>query len=709
MRIQNRITCCLLAVGAAGVIGLAAAVGGTAEARAEVPVAAALSSAGEGMAPAAASGGQAQQMMYGIGSTSKMMTAAAVMKLAEEGRIGLDTPLTTYIPEFEMDDSRYVDITPRMLLNHSSGLPGSTLTNAMLLGDPDTYNHDHLLEALSSQRLKADPGAYSTYCNDGFTLAEIVVERVTGMPYTEYLEQTFFEPMGLTGMTSPQGSVDPDRLAPVYDEQTGWELPYETANVIGSGGLYATAEDLCRFARIFMTDGNSGGLLLQDSLEQMMESTYGSQLGIEGHDTTLEYGLGWDSVNTYPFNRYGIRALTKGGDTSYYHSSLTVLPEEGIACAVLSSGGTSISDQIAVQEILLEYLDEIDRIDRDEAREYLQKAEAEPEPEPEPGKSPDKLNQWSGWYAGREMFKVEMDGQGELAIAGSGDGYGRPQTYEYGADGKFYSTGSAYISSEGSLSKGSGGQMGRSELEFKTAADGREYLMAGTHEIYPGLGRTAVYLPLAMPVRPEEGLAPINGGTLKAWEARDGREYYLVSEKSTSAAYFNRFMAKLEIPEEPAGYLAFKDTLLPMARLKDPMRAEFFQQVPGQAGRDLEDYEIIRENGREYLVTGSSRYLSGENIGWLPEADGVITLGADGQAQWFRTGEAHVNRPLVIEVPERGSYFIYDHGSRDVTCAASSFLGPKERQITLPKDGRIVFVGEAGDQFSLKYVRPAGS
>ena len=251
--------------------------------------------------------------------------------------------------------------------------------------------------------------------------------------------------------------------------------------------------------------------------------------------------------------------------------------------------------------------------------------------------------------------------------------------------------------------------MGRSELEFKTAADGREYLMAGTHEIYPGLGRTAVYLPLAMPVRPEEGLAPINGGTLKAWEARDGREYYLVSEKSPAAAYFNRFMAKLEIPEEPAGYLAFNDTLLPMARLKDPMRAEFFQQVPGQAGRDLEDYEIIRENGREYLVTGSSRYLSGENIGWLPEADGVITLGADGQAQWFRTGEAHVNRPLVIEVPERGPYFIYDHGSRDVTCAASSFLGPKERQITLPKDGRIVFVGEAGDQFSLKYVRPAGS
>ena len=90
-------------------------------------------------------GAASQTVMYGIGSTSKAVTAAAVMKLAEQGKIGLDTPLVSYIPEFEMDDDRYRLITPRMLLDHSSGLPGSTLTNAMLIGDPDTYNHDHLL------------------------------------------------------------------------------------------------------------------------------------------------------------------------------------------------------------------------------------------------------------------------------------------------------------------------------------------------------------------------------------------------------------------------------------------------------------------------------------------------------------------------------------------------------------------------------------
>ncbi|MGV2643528.1 serine hydrolase, partial [Clostridium perfringens] len=110
--------------------------------------------------------------MYGIGSTSKVFTAAAVMKLVDEGKINLDTPLVQYIPEFTMKDERYKKITPRMLLNHSSGLQGSSLNNAFLFEDNDPHAHDTLLKQLSTQNLKADPGAFSVYCNDGFTLAE---------------------------------------------------------------------------------------------------------------------------------------------------------------------------------------------------------------------------------------------------------------------------------------------------------------------------------------------------------------------------------------------------------------------------------------------------------------------------------------------------------------------------------------------------------
>ncbi len=91
-----------------------------------------------------------------------------------------------------MKDKRYKHITPRMLLNHSSGLQGSTFNNSFLFKDNDTYAHDILLQQLSNQNLKADPGAFSVYCNDGFTLAEILVERINGMNFTEFLHQKVY-------------------------------------------------------------------------------------------------------------------------------------------------------------------------------------------------------------------------------------------------------------------------------------------------------------------------------------------------------------------------------------------------------------------------------------------------------------------------------------------------------------------------------------
>ncbi len=84
-----------------------------------------------------------------------------------------------------------------MLLNHSSGLMGSSFKNTILLGDNDSYGHDNFLKELQKQRLKAKPGAFSVYCNDGFTLAEILVERVSGMSFTNFLDKYINNPLNL--------------------------------------------------------------------------------------------------------------------------------------------------------------------------------------------------------------------------------------------------------------------------------------------------------------------------------------------------------------------------------------------------------------------------------------------------------------------------------------------------------------------------------
>lgn len=639
-----------------------------------------------------------QTVMYGIGSTSKVVVTASVMKLADEGRVDLDSPLTDYIPEFEMADERYRKITPRMLLDHSSGLQGSTLVNAMLLGDNDTDNHDHLLSRLKSQRLKAEPGAFSTYCNDGFTLAEILVERVSGMSYTEYLEETFAKPLRLSYMKTPQSGMKDEEVAPVYDGQSGKELPREMANVIGSGGVYATAEDLVRFSQVFMRGENAGaGILSEEALLAMETSTRKDQFNPDGRDTNLLYGLGWDCVDTYPFNRYGLKALVKGGDTSFYHASMTVLPEEHISCAVLSSGGGSAFNQMAVQEILLEYLDEIGRIEREEDESPF--GEKEMAAAGSTAAAPEELVEQSGWYAGWDMFEAEVDADGTLTLSSKGGNEGSVQTYRCHEDGRFYGDFGAYIDSSGEMNRGSNGKVGKTALEFRTGFDGRQYLMAGSYEIYPGLGSTAMYLPLAEKVEEK----PVSETVQNAWEKVSGREYYMVSDKYTSTSYMTNFMAIPKVLNAPGGYLAFEQSMLTLAALEDENHAGFFLQVPGQVGRDMSDYTMVEKNGKIYLETGSFRMISEESVGEFPSEDGEISIGKDGETVWVSCGENQMDRPVTIDVQGKGAFFLYDHSGKEMACISSSYVLEAGREIRLPKDGRVAFAGEAGTRFQILY------
>ena len=84
-------------------------------------------------------------ILYGVGSISKVYTAAAMMLLVEEGKVELDEPVTTYLPDFTMADERYKDITVRMLLNHSSGLMGSAGPGSFLFADGEYDATDDLL------------------------------------------------------------------------------------------------------------------------------------------------------------------------------------------------------------------------------------------------------------------------------------------------------------------------------------------------------------------------------------------------------------------------------------------------------------------------------------------------------------------------------------------------------------------------------------
>ena len=233
--------------------------------------------------------------VFNIGSVSKVYVATAVMLLVDEGKIDLDAPAVRYLPEFFMADPRYVGITVRMLLNHSSGLPGTVAAGNIGF----QYNaavHQEMLAVLSRTCLKHDPGAMAIYCNDGFTLAEMIVERVSGQKYIDFLASRIFDPLALSDTGASVGDrtirhTAAEVVAAYYRPMTGQKEPLEAVSHLGSGGLSATAMDLVRFADSF---SDAGRHILSEPALREMRKNQPSSSPAKLRNPNLAYGLGWD-------------------------------------------------------------------------------------------------------------------------------------------------------------------------------------------------------------------------------------------------------------------------------------------------------------------------------------------------------------------------------------------------------------------------------
>ncbi|WP_433583727.1 serine hydrolase domain-containing protein [Paenibacillus amylolyticus] len=599
--------------------------------------------------------------IFGIGSTSKMFLTASVMKLVDEGKIDLDLPVVNYIPDFQMKDHRYKQITPRMLLNHSSGLLGSTGSNATLYGDNDTYSHDTFLEQLASQNLKADPGAFSVYSNDGFTLSEIMVERVSGMSFTAFIHQYFTKPLDMKHTKTPQDVVDPAAMAGIYSPLVEGQLPQENYNVIATGGIYSTAEDLVKFSQIFT--GEVQGILSSKSVEAMAQEEYKRGMWPEGGDTSISYGLGWDSVNLYPFSEYGIKAVTKGGDTISYHSSLIVLPEYNLAAAVTSSGGTSAKDQFIASELLLSALEEKGII-----------TERKPEKSfgvPVKADMPEEISTYAGIYgANNSVKKIEMNHAGQLTVSTLTAPSNPAQTYTYTADGTF-------VNDEGT-----------EKLKFVKEKNGRTYLWSRSFVSLPGLGQLAFSEYTAEKLKANE----LSKDITSSWEQREGKRYYVVNQKYTSTVYLHSSpILSFHMNEETPGYVTNSKIIGANEAVTD-------LQIPGMAGRDAKEIYFAVKNGVEYITALGSVYASEEIVQPLYSGKQSVTrIQADGYAKWFSVPATVNGKVMTVKLPSNGGFAVYDQKG---ICINHTVVSGKN-DVVLPENGRIVFAGEVGSTFEI--------
>lgn len=600
--------------------------------------------------------------MYGIGSISKIYTAAAVMKLVEEGKLYLDSPVTDYVKEFSMADKRYQKITVRMLLNHSSGIMGSSFQNEFLLDDNDTKAHDSFLKKLSKQGLKSNPGEFSVYSNDSFTLAEILVERVSKKSFSAYIREVFIKPLQLSYTYTPQDKFNELLLAKTYYPGFTQDFPIDSVNAIGTGGIYSTAQELCQFATTFMEESN--GLLSKESIMTMENKEYERGIWPAGKDTTLGYGLGWDCVELYPFHQYGIKALAKGGDTLFYHSALIVLPEHNMAVAVLSSGGASLYNQIMAQEILLAALAEKNIIENIKEDKSFQ--------QPVPVNISMNLKQYAGNYGTQGgVLSVEFNEKNQLIIWNPLLSKEHSQRFTHIGNG-------IYVIVNGK---------NYSSIEFVKESNGKTYIRNQNYTVLPGIGQTVSNYYIGQKLSKNAVTESVN----QAWLVRSNQKYFLINEKYSSQAYpaslvINSFAMSEDVP----GYAG-------NIKILNKNNGKSVLEIPGVHGRDLVNYRFFVKDKKEYLEVGDGIFISEKGISEISNKNRTVTIGQDGYAQWYKISNQLAGKTMSVTTPKESAYVVYDGKGN---CIRYSYMD-QQNQTVLPQGGYIAFVSKKGTKFKV--------
>jgi len=256
---------------------------------------------------------------YRIGSITKTFTATAIMQLRDEGKLDLEDALDRHV------EGAAHRPTLRRLLSHASGLQRETQDDSWLtlrFAQPD-----ELLETLAQAEFVLPSGARFHYSNLAYALLGIVVERVSGLPYEEYVRERLFQPVGLTRMSFvPEPPAAKGYLAQPYADGVWDTIGVETGAWASAGQLWGTAGDICRWGA-FLADPDEA-VLSQKSAEEMR-----AVQAIDDHERWLSgYGLGLG------LRRDGERILAgHGGSMPGFIAQLFFSAKDKVVAAALTN------------------------------------------------------------------------------------------------------------------------------------------------------------------------------------------------------------------------------------------------------------------------------------------------------------------------------------------------------------------------------------
>lgn len=289
------------------------------------------------------------ETVYRVGSVSKLFTDIAVMQLVEQGKLDLDAPVTTYLPDFQPRNPFGKPITLRQLMAHRSGLVREPPAGSYF--DPTPPSLAETVKSLNQTELVYEPETRIKYSNAAITAVGYMLEQTQKTPFPRYLQQALLEPLGLKKSSfEPTPALTKDMAVGMMWTEHGrtFDAPTFELGMAPAGSMYTTVNDLGRFLGVLFAGGKGpyGQILKPESLEAM----YRPQFAKDGQKTG--FGLGFMLTEFA-----GRRRIGHGGAIYGFATELAALPDEKLGVVVVASKdcanavSTHIAD-VAVEQML---------------------------------------------------------------------------------------------------------------------------------------------------------------------------------------------------------------------------------------------------------------------------------------------------------------------------------------------------------------------